>query len=308
MQVRALAPDPAQAGVHGALAQRHRLEQEGGQTQHCSQGPPHRHLARSGEAREDSEHHPADDVVGHARGHCDLAEVAPHQAQLRQDPSDDGQRRHRQRRGHEQREHRAVGATADEVAGQQQPRHQASGKGHDEAEAGHQRGGAAQASYQGQVCLEPGCHQQQRHPQPGDREQGSRGDLLVRDEPLEPAGPDRAEHRGPEDHPRGQLADHRRQPDPAHRVARCPRSHHQHQQLGPEDEQGVLVERRQHVVAKAPSCRSTNKGAWSLGGSSLGPLRSLRSMSTKPAASATGRVASARSMRIPLRLWKSPPR
>jgi len=96
------------------------------------------------------------------------------------------------------------------------PNQQTTDQRHHQTESGHQRGGAPEASDQPKIGLETRSDQQQRNPEPTDRKQRPRGDLLVREEPLEALRPDTPEDRRTDDDSSSQLPDHRREVDAAH--------------------------------------------------------------------------------------------
>ena len=66
---------------------------------------------------------------------------------------------------------------------------------------------------------------------------------------MEAVGPDLAEDRRSEDDTGDQLTDHRRQVDPAHDPTTDPGKGDEDEQLRPEDEELVFVERDQHESA-----------------------------------------------------------
>ena len=115
--VGTIATHPPQRPVDHALTDGHGERKEDRQAADGSDDARGRDLTGRRKAGEDREHDPPDDIVGHAGGNRDLAEVATHQAELAEDLGDHRECGDGKGGGDEQGENGAIALRADERLG-----------------------------------------------------------------------------------------------------------------------------------------------------------------------------------------------
>jgi len=193
-----------------------------------------------GDARDHGDDDPGDGIVEDRRGEDELAQIAPHRADVDQHHGHDLHRGDRQRRAEEQRRDQPVLVHRNGAARQGIGQRHAQRERHGDA---GDRGGddrALAAPHQGQVGFHAGQQEKQKDADLGDRIDHRLQGLVVGENKLPSLGPQQAEYRGTEHDTRDQLPKQGGLTESIHHLAQQASGEQQQDQLGRKNRQSMV--------------------------------------------------------------------